>query len=214
MIHYIFILLSILSPLVPIIIFTTKPRALNFQLRVLFILSLCSLTFDLLSYLIYYFGYSSILIFNLYTIIKLILSSLMIIKSSESYSNYPFKFNLSLLFLISLTCLIANYFQNGIYHSNLLTNVLTGLFIIYLSIVWFYFLLLEMKEKSLNEYYLFWIISGFLISNSLSFFVNISEEYIRTNQDNSAYLLWIINLVSNIIFNIFITIGLIKFRKN
>lgn len=214
MINYLFVFLSVLSPLVPIIFFSIKIKTLNFQLRVLFLLSLSSLTFDLLSYIIYYFGYSSILFFNLYTIIKLILSSLMILKSSESYSQYPLKTNLLLLILVSLTCLIANYIQNGIYHSNLISNVITGLFIIYLSILWFYFLIKEMKEKSLNEYYLFWIISGFLIANSLSFFVNISEEYIRTSQDNSAYLLWIINLVSNIIFNVFITIGLIKFRTN
>lgn len=206
--------MSSLSPLVPIFMSFSKFSTLNFQLRVLFLLIIISFFVDAFSLVLYFIGFNSIFIFNIYTIIKIILASIVIIKCSTDFKKYPIKLNSLLAIFIISASIFATFYQNSFQIPNILSNLLTGIFIIVLSIEWFYFLLIEMSVKSLNEYYLFWIISGFLISSSFSLFVNISEDYIRLNEDNSAYLLWIINLIANILFNFFIANGFFKYLKN
>lgn len=214
MINYLFIFISVLSPLVPMYICKSNYKTFNLQLRVLFLLVSISFTVDILSFAFLFLGFNSILFFNIYTIVKLVLAAFIIIRASKSFNKYPFRLNFYLTIVITGISIIANFYQDGIQHSNVISNLLSGIFIIYLSIQWFLFLLIDMTVKSLNEYYMFWIISGFLISSSLSLFVSISEDYIRLNEDNSAYLLWIINLIANILFNFFIANGFFKYLKN
>lgn len=214
MINYLFIFMSVLSPLVPIFMSFSKYKYFNFQLKVLFYLLCLSFVVDAFSIILSFIGFNTIFIFNFYIIVNFILASIIIIKCSNDYKKYPIKLNLILAVCIALISIVSIYYQDGFEKPNIISNLISGVFIIILSIQWFYFLLIEMTVKSLKEYYVFWIISGFLISSSFSLFVNISEDYIRLNEDNSAYLLWIINLISNIIFNFFIANGIFKYHKN
>lgn len=214
MINNILIFTSVLSPIIPIVISFYKFKAFNTQLKALFILLCVSFLSDIISIIFYLLSKDPFLIFNGYTFLKLILSSIVIIKASEQFNRTSIKINYSILVVTVVGSIIASLFENNIEKSNLILNLLTGLFVIYLSIQWFYFLLIDMTVKSLKNYYMFWIISGFLISNSFSLFVNLSEDYIRANEDNSTYLLWMINILSNIIFNIFMVIGINKVQKN
>ena len=213
MINYILVITSILSPLIPICLSFYKFKAFNTQLKVLFILLCVSFLSDISSVIVLFYGKDPSLFFNIYTFLKLILSSIVIIKGSEQFNKSSRIINYSILVGTVVVSIISIILENNIEKSNLILNLLTGLFVIYLSIQWFYFLLIDMTVKSLKNYYMFWIISGFLISDGFSLFVNISADYIHANEDNSAYLLWTIIIISNIIFNIFIAIGITKVQK-
>jgi hypothetical protein len=214
MINYFFVCISLLSPLVPISVSIYKVKTFNLQLKVLFLLVCLSFLIDITSLVFFLMGYNSIFLFNIYTILKLGLASIVLIDSSISKRKFSFLFNVSVLIIILIVSILSIFFHDGLHKPNVLVNILSGLYIIFLCIQWFYFLMKDMAVKSLNNHYQFWITSGFLISSSFSLFVNISEDYIRSNQDNSAYLLWIINMLANILFNFFIANGFYKASKN
>lgn len=214
MINYLFVFISLLSPLVPISVYLIKLKTFNLQLKVLFLLVCLSFLIDVTSLILYFLGFDSIFIFNLYTLLKLGLGSIVLIDSSISRRKFPFLINLFLLLIILIISSFSMIYEDGLHKPNVLVNLLSGFFIIFLSIQWFFYLMKDMLVKSLNNHYQFWIVSGFLISSSLSLFVNISEDYIRSNQDSSAYLLWIINMLANILFNFFIANGFFKAAKN
>lgn len=213
MVNYVFFVLSFFSPLVPLCVSITRIKNSNLLLKCLVLLISLSFLADIASFIFIQYGMHSVLIFNSYTTLNFILASIILFKGADNFKKYPRKLNSMILFSAIFISIIAFIYQDGIHIPNFIINLLSGTLIITFSIQWFYFLLLEMPVKKLKEYYMFWIASGFFISSSFSFFVNLSEEYIRANEDGTAYLLWIINFISNIIFNIFMAIGIYKFQK-
>lgn len=204
--------ISTFSVFLPIFISIIRFKAFNFALKALFLFCVISLVTDAISYYFATHRINSTFIYNLYALISGILSVIIIHQSFITENKLIKTIHWSLLGIITLVSVFSLAYNDGTSRSDFATNFLFGIFIILSCLFSFYLLLQGMIVDSLKEYYFFWIISAFLLSKSLTLFIFITEDYIRANEDDVAYLLWIINLVSNIGFNILISIGIWKKR--
>ncbi|MEN9303876.1 MAG: hypothetical protein RL264_2305 [Bacteroidota bacterium] len=128
----------------------------------------------------------------------------------EQNSRISFKlgyFSIALVFLIDLI-------YSGIWYNNIVTTLFTNVLFTFLSCKSLLFLL-----KSNNDFELvtfeskFYILISILILNSSSFFFSILETEIRNDTGDFFSFSISFLLVINILFNIFISIGLWKQNK-
>ncbi|XOV69345.1 MAG: hypothetical protein ACFHU9_09185 [Fluviicola sp.] len=102
-------------------------------------------------------------------------------------------------------------FYSGWMSLNPLCSAITGTIPILLSVAYFYVLLAKAEVKRLYSYHLFWINSAVLIYFGLAFLVNV-YSYILAWNGSLSLMLWPVLMVSNILFNSILSIGVWKMK--
>jgi len=207
----ILVFLSISSVLIPIFFSIKYYRAFNLELKALFLLLLISFLCDVISLIFAFNGIHNAIIMNLFSLFHGILAVFIIYKSLFTGSQIVKKVYLAIYYLITAISIISLFKHDSFENSDLATNLLFGIFIIIGCLFFYYFLLKEMVVESLRKYYFFWIITAFFLSKCLSLFISISEDYI-TDVNNGAYFLWVIQMISNIGFNLLAAIGICQIK--
>jgi hypothetical protein len=118
--------------------------------------------------------------------------------------------------LIVLVCLIflfqisSNLFYwESFNRFNSIANALPNLGLMFFVILYFYELLRDQHADKLSTFPMFWISSGILLYVSINFFLFIFGEFVMFNPSKDiSKLSAIIQSVSNIIYHIFLAIGL------
>jgi hypothetical protein len=86
-------------------------------------------------------------------------------------------------------------------------DVFTGIIPLVLSLLFFHNLFKSLRVPNLLEYPFYWINSAILLHFGVTFFTYIFYELFYFNIELSMYL-WLIVIISNIVYNILFTRGL------
>ena len=125
-----------------------------------------------------------------------------------------FKFERSrfmiILNLVFILVAIGNY-SNKQYSD--ITSGAEGLTIIALAIIYFYRISGDLSIPKLTNYYFFWINASFLFYFSITSLFFLAVNYIRFLTGMEYKYLWALNHITNILYNILLSIGIIKARQ-
>lgn len=206
--------LSAFSPVLPIIILTINLKRVTVKNAVtLFLFLLLPLISDWSCYfsVVYFEALSCNPIIHLYTLcIGLVISLLYSFElNSKKAKGILVVFSLLLLITVLLEFIIdKGYMQNNIYSFTFLT-----VYSILLSMYYFYSILIHVRIDNIIRHPFFWINSAILIYYGATFSITIFVEFVRSDDIKLTYSIWPIQLITTIIYNILISIGLWNLRK-
>jgi hypothetical protein len=175
-------------------------------LKALFFYLLLTLTTEISSILLANKGFTNFWTLNLFTILEFILVSLI----------YAYEFNIQknkLFLLLVAAFIVTAAIQFSHDSSNSITLFIEGMILVTFSAVYFFKVFSDLKIPRLTNYYFFWLNSAFLIYFTVPFFLLLFENFVRTTDLSLAFLLWPIQLVTNISFNTLLSIGIWKIRQ-
>lgn len=202
---------SALSYIVPVYLLL-KDKTLSRILKVLSLFLVLSLATEFVSFYVINIQHKdNKWVLNLYTLICQLNLSLFYWMLNQSRLIRIFVLTFNIVFLFLFICNIQMF--NSQVFDNQLAYILSSLFLITISVLYFKKIYFEMKIANLFQDGLFWVNSAFLIYFSSTFYVSLFEEYIRSEDLNLLYYTWPIQLVSTIIFNVILSRGIWLMRK-
>jgi hypothetical protein len=205
-IYIYFSYLSSLSVLVPIIIGLFKFSAFNKQLKALFAYLLLNLVNDFIGYLLFINNISTAFSFEIFAIIQ---GFIVVYIYSER-----FKFSFRTMLILQLIMLSLFLFIHFISPPSLdFSNALVDLIICFFGVRYFTQIFINLQIPVLTNYYFFWINTAFLFYFGTTFLFSLFENFIRSGSETLAIFIWSIQLISNIIHNFLLSIGIWKIRK-
>lgn len=182
-------------------------RAFNTQLKALFIYMVIACLSEIMGFLAPYFTQSNEIVYDLFTLFEFIILVYVLLKELKPAKIETWLLAIYLSF-ISLWCYEFFFTTN-----TLISYSIEALVIISLSVYYFYKVFMDMEIVKLTKHYFFWINSGFLIYFTATFFVMLFEEFIREGSQEMTHFLWVIQLISNIIFSTLLIIGICKVKR-
>lgn len=202
--------LSIYSVFIPALVGLKKFKTLNKRMRVLFFYIIASALSDFISLYLAKKGISNYLVRNVY---------IMLIGFCISYIYYN-AFNdkkIRIFILSSFTVFLFLYVSNFLIWGNLSRLDITvitveAFFFILLAHFYTYYLFKEMNFEKLRDDAFFWVNNAFLIYFSGNFAIFLYFNYILNIGLELYYFLHSLQLLTNIAFNILLTIGLWKIK--
>ncbi len=150
-------------------------------------------------------------IYHIYTLVTGLLV-LYIYKSLFTGKKIALFIQSSMLILTTISIFLF-FYKEGYKFNNTFSNILLCVFIVLLSLYYFFNLFYEMKIKNLLNYPQFWIVSAFLIFYGTTFYLSLFEDFICSYNYDLFQYIWPIHLTSTIIFNFILTKGIWTMRK-
>lgn len=198
--------ISAFSILIPILTAILNFRTFNLTLKVLFYFLCASAMFEVVGYYFYYNRINNAFVFFIYNVVE----GLFIIWLYYTiFESTMLKHVLRILFILYLT--LAVLVQLG-YISYEVLSATESLVILSLCVYYFYTVIAELSIPVLTDYYFFWINSALLFYFGTNLFISFFENYIRYLGNQAQASLWSIHLISGIIFNLLLAMGIWKAR--
>lgn len=199
--------LAIASPIIPYLIGINKKKKENW-LRIVLSMLLLNFCFDILTFTFWKFNIKNYFFFVLYSIA---LGFLMLKLYSIHMVKHKALLN-TILSLFTLTTFISFLlFEIGVVYS--LVYLILGAIMIFASIYYFYYELINLEQSKLTKYYFFWVNSGILIYFGVTFLLTFIESVLSFTKNDVIFILWPIQNFSAIILNVFIAIGIWKAKR-
>lgn len=195
---------SILSILTPILFSLLQHRALNLTLRALFLLVIIGFLTEVICLVLAMKRIPSTNIFMLYTLIEGIL--LIFIYRHEE-SQIKWKKVISIILALYILIFVLTLFGN---FSHEINSTIEAVILLFLSLKAYLSFLNNTLDSLITDHYFFWFNSAVFLYFGTSFFLVMFENSIRFSDPRISYLTWSIHLVSNIIFNTLLGIGIWK----
>lgn len=162
--------------------------------------------FEVVGYYFYYNRINNAFVFFIYNVVE----GLFIIWLYYTiFESTMLKHVLRILFILYLT--LAVLVQLG-YISYEVLSATESLVILSLCVYYFYTVIAELSIPVLTDYYFFWINSALLFYFGTNLFISFFENYIRYLGNQAQASLWSIHLISGIIFNLLLAMGIWKAR--
>lgn len=197
---------SSLSVLAPIVFSFSKFSAFSNQLKALFFYLLLNLTNDIIGYLLFVNNLSTTISFEIISIIE----GLVIIYIYKEQFNFSIRTMLAIQFIISCLFILIHFTSPSKLD---FSNAIVDLAICFFAIRYFTQIFINLKIPVLTNYYFFWINSAFLFYFGTTFLFSLFENFIRSGSETLAIFIWSLQLISNIIHNFLITVGIWKIQK-
>lgn len=201
---------GVVSTILPLLFLILSDKAYHKIWWALLYICIFWLASDLTTLVFSYYELNTFLVFNLFDIGSTVLLINLYWYAFEGNVIRSKLVHLSIFYVLSTT-LVYSFF-GGWFKPNPVCSFLTMLTPIFLSVYYFYSLLSEAEVKNLYKFYFFWINSAVLIHYGMSFFVNTFIHVFFMNQ-NVTMSLWPILMISNMIFNVTLTIGIWRMRR-
>lgn len=209
LVYYSIYWVAMLSVLPLLFILFNLRKKLSPALQSLHFLFWISAICDLISFFIARFRGNTHLIFHIYNIFE---------SAAFLYFFYHiFKIpKLKKLVLIGgiilfIVCTLSFFEKNAFLEVNDIVSYTQSIVITIFSIFFFYQILELLDEPVLKNSHLFWINTGILVYSALPLFVFLTYRLIANVNEYRSYS-WAIYLISDILFHIFIFIGLWKYK--
>ena len=203
--YFYFTLISAASVIVPITFSLIKLSAFNKQLKALFIYLLLSLINDSICFAMFLMNQETLIPIEIYSTLQCFLIFYIFSKEFKLSTPIITIAQLIMFCLFGLTFIIPN----------LKFEIIEGaesFLICSLAFYFFYKVFKKLLIPVLTEYYFFWVNTAFLFYFGTTFILVLFDFYIR-NSGNIGVLLWSIQLMTNIIHNFLLTIGIWKVQK-
>ena len=191
--------ISAFSILIPIVFAVIRFRTFNLTLKVLFFFLCVSALTETIGYYLYSNRINNVSVFFIYTVVE----GLFIFESKT------LKRILRILFVLYILLALFIHLQHISYE--MLSGV-ESVIILTLCVYYFYTVIAELSIPVLTDYYFFWVNSALLFYFGTNLFLSFFENYIRNLGDQPQASLWSIHLISGIIFNLLLALGIWKVR--
>lgn len=202
---YILFGFSVFIPLVPI-----TSILLNFRkfkrthLITITGISVCSITTDLVSWLLSRYASYNIGIQHLYT---LIIGSLLFYYFFTQFRNKSY-WVLGGYMVFIATCVMSAFYWGGLEAVNTIPYSTLAILIIIFALAYFVKAINELKYNRITHDMDFWINFGLLLLYGTTLFISLFESYIRDSNLNMTMQTWPIIYVANILFSVILTVGI------
>ena len=181
-------------------------RTFNLTLKVLFYFLCASSITEAIGYYFYYNRINNAFVFFIYTVVE----GLFIIWLYYTiFESTMLKHILRVLFLLYLALAVLVQLE---YISYEVLSATESLVVLSLCVYYFYTVIAELSIPVLTDYYFFWINSALLFYFGTNLFISFFENYIRYLGNQAQASLWSIHLISGIIFNLLLAMGIWKAR--
>jgi hypothetical protein len=209
--HTILVVLSMLSELLPVFFALVYFSHLTKQLKWLFLFCIITVIFEVTGMVL---GLKMIQTENLHQLYTFIQVNFIFWLYFLQFKARILK-GIVLLFsclsiLIAVLTNFSNFFES-IYID--LTGLTYGILIIILSNIYLFKVFTAESNTRLTNEPFFWINTACLLYFSTTLFLFIFEKHILSLTLNSFIIIWTIHLVSNILFNILISIGICRVNR-
>ena len=199
---YTFDLVSILSGFLPVLAALYNRKLLNRVLKTAAVFFLISCFFDPATWLAAKAGLKNNMpFFHLYNLISILFFSA--IYYQLFISSFLKKLTLT---LGGVTLLILLLYNSNIFEYPSVSNTALSIFLIILSLIYFYQLLNPQEFVHIEKQALFWINAGVLFYSAVNIFLFMLLDRIPKDDQHNYYM---IHSVTNIIANILYSIGLL-----
>jgi hypothetical protein len=202
--------ISIISVLAPIVCCILRVKALNNILRALFIYLLICFAAEITGVLLAINHITNNITQNLFTILE---GSFIVYVYYFKFESLKSKGIITALYLVFLFISIIMFFKKGLNNQDSIASTFEAVFIICLSVCYFYKLIDELNVTRLNRYYFSWINSGFLIYFSMALVMSIFDSFLEKCNLPTYRSLFSLHLISNIILNILLATGIWKIKS-
>jgi hypothetical protein len=195
---------SIVSVAFPLVAYLTKIRSASKPLHLIGALSIVSAFSDVLAYVFFAQGKSTVVLFNLYYAILFLLLTwffyeILLVKTGKR------TVVVGLVSYILAFILVSLYVQNFFEYQTFMWTI-TGVIMIVYSMS--YFIYLFSAPTTMNNFGLLWINSGILFYFAFNLFLFVMSSYVLTKLDPQiGTLIWSFHNVNNIVKNILIGFG-------
>jgi len=196
---------SAFSVILPITISLYRVTAGNKVNKVLLVYLFLSLFVEMINFIFLSMGKSNIIVVEIFKLLELsiitYMFSLFNLKSRRSrFFTIIMLFVGLLLFLIDLKIGTTILF-NGFAHCAIL------------SLTFFAFYKMLLDEYNIADFHFFWISCGILFYFSISFFLFLLYDFTKSLSVPLAKNLWLINLATNMLYYLFLSIGIWKIKR-
>lgn len=114
-----------------------------------------------------------------------------------------------ILVVYFLVCLIELLFVNNLYSINLYSNNLSKALIIIMAAITIYFSEIKIEISSSQKIFTYTIFMYSILTLPIALF----EQFIRLETSNYFYIIWSLNIIFAIFYNLFLTLSLWKLKK-
>jgi hypothetical protein len=204
-------LASILSVAVPLVIYLMKIRNVSKPVHLIGILTIASAIADLSVAFFFAKGQSTVIIFNIYSILLFLLLSWFYYEIFLTKKGQRTVLGGVAVYIISFILLTTTAHQSFFQYQTFLWTI-AGMIMIIFSIS--YFLYLFSAPVTLSNFELLWINSGVLLYFSLNLFLFVMSGYVLTRLDPEiSLLIWSFHNVNNIMKNVLLAFGIYAFNR-
>lgn len=200
--------LSSLSVIVPIIASLFRNKTLNKILRVLFLYLIISAVVEAISYFLTINSIQNFVVKNIYTVIEFTCITAIYFLEFEGKTAKRL-IGISYIGFLCLSVLLLLILGNYNKQDNIINSTESWLVILF-GAFYVFKLYNNFAIKNLLSYYFTWINFAILLYFSTSFFIFLFSEYLEKGGLENYYFVYSLHLISNISFNIILTIGIWK----
>jgi hypothetical protein len=198
-------LASTLSVALPLIFYLARVRYASRPVHLIGALTIVSALSDLISYIFFTRGQSTVILFNIYyTVLFLLLTAFYyeILLMKRSKATVLSGLVIYMLSFVLVTTYVQTFFE---YQTSMWT--ITGLIMIIYSVS--YFFSLFSARTTMTNYGLLWINSGILFYFSFNLSLFVMSSYVLTKlEPQISMLIWSFHNVNNIVKNILLGVGI------
>ncbi len=200
-----------ISVLIPLVCCLIRFKALNSILRVLFVYLLVSVLADMLGLIFMRHNIKTYLIFHSFTVVECsLLVFIYLTQFEQRLTRNIIKISFSFFLLMAIVILVIN---KGYNRQDSILSSYESIFLILLSIGYFYKVMKELNIPKLNEFYFAWINTGVLIYFITGFLLFLFNGYIEKRGLKTHNTLYSLHWLSNIAYNILLSLGIWKIRQ-
>jgi hypothetical protein len=203
---------SALSVLIPFVLCLIKFKTLDKILRVLFFYLILSIFSELVGYFLITKNIQNYLSRNLYTVLEFTcLASIFYLRfNSKTIRKLILLFYFVFLFLVFYILVFKEFYNK---RDNILTTFESSFFI-FISYFYLFRLIKDMDNSIFLNSYFIWVNNAILIYFSAAFVLFLFIEYIEKFNKESYYYVVSLHLLANITFNLMLSIGIWKIKRN
>lgn len=203
---------SALSILIPFIFCIIKYKTLNKVLRVLFLYVIASAFTEGIGFYLLINNIHTYRVQNLFTLIECtFITYIYYIKFERINAKRVITIFYLFYAILSYYLLVV---KQGYNKQDNILNTMESAFFMALAYSYFYNLTRELDISKLTEYYFTWLNSAFLIYFSSGFVMFLFKEYIENLHLQYFYLVYCLYLIASIAYNIILSIGIWKIKRN
>lgn len=206
-----FLYTSALSVLIPLTCCILRFKALNRELRALFIYLVVSLVTEIISFVFSINSIPNYIVRHIFTILECTLITYIYLHhfkakpAGQAIRAAYFAF----VILAFIVLVVANRINS---QDSVLASYEACFFIV-LSCITSYRLMEDLTVLKLSKHYFFWINAAFLIYFSMEFFLFLFDWYLEKCRISLYYLLYSFHLSSSVALNILLSVGVWKVKR-
>jgi hypothetical protein len=199
---------EVLTSFIPVfVLFFTKSRTRSQLRRVLYVLTVAWLVSEVTSWFLSKNNLNTFWVFHLYNSVSTVFYLIYFKLVLPEWISKKIIVIASTVYLLVYWTIIS--LTNGIFYSNTIGMIMTSLIPFVLSLLTFYSIAKESRYADLLSEPVYWVTSSILIHFGLGLVALVSLEFLSSDEKLLAAI-WPLVLISNIIHNIIISIGIWK----